>query len=78
MIRNLTNTKIFPHDFLNFYDPGGPQRMLWKWFAVTVSDSFASCSQIEKENIVLFFERMNGLLEGLNETSITDKSGRHE
>lgn len=72
-LKSTHYTKVTPHDLLDFYDPGGPQRMLWNWFSVTVSDSFSSCSQTEKENIVLFFERMNGLLEGLNETLTNNK-----
>ncbi|MGV3686076.1 MAG: hypothetical protein ACO1NS_10650 [Daejeonella sp.] len=51
--------------FFDFYSHESAKEILWKWFTATVTDGFSELSQVEKENIISLYERLDSLLEGI-------------
>ena len=53
-------------EFFDQYNLPESKTMLWKFFTATVTGHYEQLSVIEKENIVTFYERLNGLLDSIH------------
>lgn len=77
-LKNPSGDPLLTEQFFDLYDHAGAKEMLWKWFAATVTDGYGTCTSLEKENIVTFYERLNGLLDGMYNTAEPKLSDHHE
>jgi hypothetical protein len=76
--KNPSGGPLLPEQFFDFYDLAGAKEMLWKWFTTTMTDGYSICTTIEKENIVTFYERLNGLVDGMYKSAEPNSSDHHE
>ncbi len=77
-LKNPSSDPFRPEVFFDLYDLAGAKEMLWKWFVATVTDSYSTCTSLEKENIVSLYERLNGLMDGLYKSAESKSSDHHE
>ena len=77
-LKNPSSGPLLPEQFFDFYDHAEAKEMLWKWLVATVTDGYSTSTPVEKENIVSFYEKLNGLLDGMNNSTNSRPSDHHE
>lgn len=69
-------------EFNDFYDLRGSRRMLWELFRAATVSNFSSLSEIERDDLATFYERMDNLLETIHaigkQMTFPSEGGSHQ